>query len=113
MIEPDVLRLADDGCPHHDDPPAGADTLTTGPAMRIELAGCEATLLAEIADPQMKRADVASTYGLAILSSEQARGLIDWKKVNAAICKRWSMHALLWIKAEAWKRVEAKRKANA
>lgn len=78
--------------------------------MKIELANCEATLLDEIANPQMKRADVASTYGLAILSGE--RDKIDWKRVHAAIVARWSVYALVWIKTEAWKRVDAKQKAN-
>jgi len=40
----------------------------------IELAQCEQTILREIADPRMKRRDVARTYALAI--------------------DRWSLHAL-------------------
>jgi hypothetical protein len=67
--------------------------------MRVELAGCEAALLAEIADPQMSRLDVAKTYCLALRSSE--RDGIDWGKVNRAILSRWSPHALNWIKERA------------
>lgn len=69
--------------------------------VRVELALCEETLLEEIADPKMKRRDVAMTYGLAIRSSEAHQ--IDWGKVNQAIIKRWSLSALDWIKAQAWK----------
>jgi hypothetical protein len=67
--------------------------------MRAELVGCEATLLAEIAEPQAKRLDIAKTYALALRSSE--RELIDWGKVNRAIIARWSTGALLWIKERA------------
>lgn len=63
---------------------------------RIELADCEATLLAEIADPVFKRRDVAVTYGMAIRSSECRR--VDWAKVNSAIVARWSRSALDYIK---------------
>ena len=52
--------------------------------MRVELACCETTLLNEIADPAMKRADVALTYAM----------------------ERWSKSALTWIKERAWKRLE-------
>ena len=72
----------------------------------VELRNCEEALLQEIADPRMKQADVASTYGLAMLSSE--RDQIDWSKVNAAIMARWSQSGLLRIKKAAWKLAEAK-----
>lgn len=72
----------------------------------IELHNCEAALLQEIADPHMRQADVASTYGLAMLSGE--RDQIDWAKVNAAIMARWSQSGLLRIKKAAWKLAEAK-----
>jgi hypothetical protein len=68
--------------------------------MKIELGCCEATLLREIADRHFKRNDVAKTYRLALASSE--RDQIDWRKVNQAIIKRWSPHALAWIKSRAW-----------
>lgn len=75
--------------------------------MTIELALCEQTLLKETADPHMKQADVASTYGLAMLSSE--RDTIDWAKVNQAIMARWSRSGLVRIKEAAWKLAEGKR----
>jgi hypothetical protein len=67
---------------------------------RIELANCEQQLLEEIANPQMKREDVAQTYGLTLMSSECER--VDFAKVNAAISQRWSRSALKWIKDRAW-----------
>ncbi len=75
--------------------------------MNIELANCEAALLAEIADTVFKRKDVAQTYAMALMSSE--RDKVDWKKVNAAIVERWSVSGLKFIKEAAWKMVEAKR----
>lgn len=69
--------------------------------IHAELFGCEAILLREIADQQMKRSDVAATYRLAMQSSESKS--LDWSKVNKAIIERWSMAGLLWIKQQAWK----------
>jgi len=65
----------------------------------FELVDCEGTLLREIADPVFKRADVAQTYGLALVSGERDR--VDWAKVNRAIVARWSVYALNWIKTRA------------
>lgn len=65
----------------------------------IEMAHCEATLLREIADPAMKRIDVAQTYWFSLRSSEE----VDWAKVNQAIIARWSFNALTKIKEAAWK----------
>ncbi|HVH80111.1 MAG TPA: hypothetical protein VM782_12020 [Stellaceae bacterium] len=64
---------------------------------RIELADPEGQLLAEIADPQMKRRDVAMTYRLALRSEG-----VNWPRVNAAIIGRWSMRSLSQIKDFAW-----------
>ena len=74
--------------------------------MRVELACCETTLLNEIGDPAMKRADVALTYAMALRSSEASN--VDWAKVHKAIMERWSKSALTWIKERAWKRLEEK-----
>jgi hypothetical protein len=63
----------------------------------IELTDCTNTLLAEIANPKMKRRDVAQTYYFALRSSHPT----DWGKVNRAIIERWSMSALVWIKESA------------
>lgn len=72
--------------------------------MRIVLCDCENVLLEEIASPEMKRRDIALTYGLALVSGEK----IDWGKVNQAIMERWSQNALIWIKTQAWKITEGK-----
>lgn len=56
------------------------------------------TLLNEISDPKILRKDVATTYRLALQSSEAT----DWKAVNKAIIERWSFSALEWIKKQAW-----------
>ncbi len=69
------------------------------------MADCTNTLLREIADKAMKRKDVASTYGLAILS-ERYGEKVDWRAVNTAIIGRWSRATLDWIKKRAWKLVE-------
>lgn len=68
--------------------------------MRTELADTTNTLLREIADPAMKRKDVAQTYALALRSSWPT----DWRVVNEAIIARWSKSALVWIKnyAHRW-----------
>jgi hypothetical protein len=68
--------------------------------MSFELANCQNTLLREIADPIVKRLDVAKTYALALRSSECER--VNWKKINYAIVERWSISALEWIKKQAW-----------
>lgn len=67
----------------------------------FELANCEDNLLREIADPKMRRLDIARTYWMALRSSES--GSIDWKKVNKAIMDRWSFSALTRIKTAAHK----------
>lgn len=67
--------------------------------VRIELADPEGYLLEEIANPQMRRRDVAMTYRLALKSADR----VNWGTVNRAIISRWSVSALEWIKAEACK----------
>lgn len=65
--------------------------------VRIELTDPQGQLLGEIADPRMKRRDVAMTYRLALRSDG-----VDWPAVNAAIIERWSLRALDRIKRFAW-----------
>ena len=67
---------------------------------RIELVCCEDMLLREIADKRFKQKDIAQTYALAMISSEEPR--IDWLKVNRAIIQRWSKSGLERIKNMAW-----------
>jgi len=69
--------------------------------MKIELICCTNTLLQEISCEQCKRKDIATTYYMAICSSENT----DWEKVNKAIIDRWSISGLEYIKKLAWKRL--------
>jgi hypothetical protein len=71
--------------------------------MRIELINAEQEIMREIADPKMKRADIAATYAFLIRQQTQERP--DWPKINGAIIERWSMAGLKWIKNRAWKLV--------
>lgn len=68
--------------------------------MKLEMVDCERALLEEIADPKMKRRDVAKSYALTIKSSEFVQ--IDFDRVNRAIMQRWSASGLEWIKKQAW-----------
>ena len=68
---------------------------------RIVLADPEGYLLEEIANPAMKRLDVARTYRLILASGDAPR--VNWRVVNTAIIDRWSVSALEWIKRFAWK----------
>lgn len=65
----------------------------------FELTNITSTILREIATPQLKQADVAKTYALAIKSSEK----IDWSAINQAIITRWSRSGLNRVKKMAWR----------
>jgi hypothetical protein len=67
-----------------------------------ELINTTRTLLNEISMLGMKRMDIARTYGLAILSSEET----DWATVNSAIIARRSRSGLDYVKQEAWRYIE-------
>lgn len=71
--------------------------------VRFEMLDVQVQLLAEIANPRMKREDVALTYAFGL---RQGSG-VDWLTVNNAIIERWSMAALKWIKTYAWKAVRS------
>jgi hypothetical protein len=71
--------------------------------MRIELADCTNTLLAELAMEECKQRHIAETYALAIASSED----VDWKTVNKAIADRWSRSGLERVKKMAWKKIDS------
>jgi hypothetical protein len=57
--------------------------------MRIELMCCEMVMLDEIANPEVTLERLSQTVAMSWVSSENTNGLIDWKKVNAAIAARW------------------------
>ncbi len=60
--------------------------------------------LYEIRDRRFTRDDVALTYAFALRQRETDR----IAEVNRAIIERWSLAALKYIKAKAWKLVEGK-----
>ena len=70
--------------------------------MRIELADCQRVLLDEIAEPKYTHTGIAATYAMAICSSDT----VDWKAVNRAIVKRWSISELMRIKRQAWRLID-------
>ena len=63
----------------------------------VNLALCTETLLHEIAHPMSTQKDIAQTYALAMASDNPT----DWKVVNQAIIKRWSLSGLRRIKRMA------------
>ena len=69
--------------------------------IRIKLADPQGHLLREIADPAMKRRDIAMSYRMAATWQPDE---VDWPAVNTAIISRWSPAGLDWIKKEAWRR---------
>lgn len=60
-----------------------------------------AFILNEIADPVMKRKQVAHTYGILIHTGHR-----EFTAINQAILARWSPSGLNWIKTQAWRWVE-------
>jgi len=84
----------------------------TDRSVSVEMVDVEERILREIADPRMKRRDVALTYAFGVRQTGAVYGTteqIDWPKVNRAIIDRWSLSALKWIKEEAWAYVEGRR----
>ncbi len=64
----------------------------------FELFDCTNVLLREIANSEARQKDIASTYGLALRSSDPT----DWIAVNKAIINRWSLSGLKRIKDMVW-----------
>jgi len=73
--------------------------------MRIELIDAEPTILREIANPKMKRADIAATYAFLIRDMLDRGYQPAWTTINEAIMERWSLSGLKWIKNRAWRLV--------
>lgn len=65
--------------------------------MTFELMCVENVIEQEIRNG-MKQRDIAQTYALALKSSWPT----DWKRVNEAIIKHWSVSGLERIKKLAW-----------
>jgi hypothetical protein len=57
-------------------------------------------IMNEIEDKVMTRKVVAHTYAILIQKGHQ-----DFKPINEAILKRWSLSGLKWIKERAWKEI--------
>lgn len=76
----------------------------------ITMVDVEATLEREINDGR-KQADIVTTYAWAILNEERGE-TVDWRRMNDAIVKRWSMSGLNRIKTLAWKKVEQWKEAS-
>ena len=72
--------------------------------MNIIILDATETLLNEIASNKFKQKDISLTYSLAIMSNRHT----NFKKVNEAIIKRWSIAGLISIKEAAWKNIALK-----
>jgi hypothetical protein len=71
--------------------------MTSEPKFTMELACCESVILNEIG-MGLNQKQIAQSYALALRSSWPT----DWKAVNEAIIKRWSVAGLTRIKNMAW-----------
>lgn len=77
--------------------------------MIVEVVDPQGTILREIADPRMKRDDVALTYAFCIRQGGHwGNEKIDYAAINKAIMDRWSLAALKYIKEKAWRIAEGK-----
>lgn len=74
--------------------------------MNVELMFCEETILQEIADKNVTRNSVALTY--AFCRDAKKNQNVNFRTINEAIVKRWSLSALEYIKNEAAKLMDEK-----
>jgi hypothetical protein len=56
----------------------------------------------------LSQSNIAVAYAVAILNQKQFP--VDWKRVNAAIEKRWSLRGLERVKEMAWSYFEDDKK---
>ena len=70
----------------------------------VELMFCEEAILQEIADKHFTRDDVALTYAFCRDAKETQN--VNFRTINEAIVKRWSLSALDYIKGKAAKLIE-------
>ena len=75
-------------------------------SVSIELMFCEETILQEIADKHFTRDDVALTYAFCRDTKETQD--VNFRTINEAIIKRWSLSALGYIKDKATKLMDEK-----
>lgn len=72
--------------------------------MKVEIVNPTEQLLSEIANPKLRRKDVAQTFALVLKYGQ--RDQVDWPKVCQAAVERWSMSGWTWIKSKAWKAID-------
>lgn len=63
-------------------------------SVRVEMRDCQATILTEIASPEVKQMSIAKTYWFCLRTSEK----LDFGVINKAIIARWSIGGLNRIK---------------
>ena len=69
----------------------------------FELMCCEKVILEEIQVHKFTQRQVAKTYHLAMRSEDAGvDNRIDWKRINEAIVRRWSVSGLERVKTMAW-----------
>ena len=74
--------------------------------MKVELMFCEEIILQEIADKKFSRDNIAITY--AFCRDAKKTQNVNFRTINEAIIKRWSLSALEYIKNEAAKLMDEK-----
>lgn len=70
--------------------------------VQINLVCCTQVLLQNLGAKECRQKDIALVYAMAIKSEHQKADVPDWKTINEAILKRWSMSGLDRIKKRAW-----------
>ena len=78
------------------------DRPTETAEVRILMVDCTRTILTAIREGLPQR-EIASDYGLALVSAAHDADNPDWSAINRAILDRWSMSGLEQIKRDAWK----------
>ena len=74
--------------------------------MKVELMFCEETILQEIGTKEATRDDIALTYAFCRDAKESQN--VNFRTINEAIVKRWSLSALEYIKGKAAKLMDEK-----
>ena len=75
--------------------------------MYITMGDVEGQLLREL-DEGHSQDSIALTYAFGIRDHHDR---VDWKKINKAIVKRWSIHGLRHIKQYAWRLIQEQQNA--
>jgi hypothetical protein len=74
------------------------------PVFTMSLVACTFVILNEIKQG-LRMKDIASSYGMAIVSEARGADNPDWKTINAAIVERWGGRGLSRVKNAAWRLV--------